>query len=557
MQISIRTGLINWRDWHADIATQLAIAHALVGVPALILAIDSAVRWMRLPVPLAGQAAVAVLIYATMLWLRPLETGAISRPVVALIAVLLGASWMVASALYDVSWDGTSYHLPGLLKIYDGWNPIFAASGIEPLDLQANGLWTARAAFYAVSPIGVEAVKALNVLFCLAALLTIVPAWTLLRGQALTPIELALLYVAVGNPVALGQLFTFYVDGTLYACGLVLVGGVLLASSPYRRIALDLIVAAIVLVTGAKLAGIYYAVVLSLLAALAVARRIRNLVRVGALVIAALVVSVVAIGFRPYMTNPRDYGQLVVLGPTDSLGRPPAFAESSPPEMLFASVFARTDVAPVVRLKIPITITLSEIKSMGAPDTRVGGFGPLFALEVLVALLVTGFAVLRKGGHGLGDTAFILALGLTVSAAAFPEPWCARYVPFFWAVPIMLVLGVDLRWKLARLSAVLILVLATINGGLALAANLARTAVGNHQLRALFRELAAERTEILLVPIPNRGWDITAAHRLASVHIPFRVGTPEVPQGDTSPQCARVIRNDRLRYCIPATAADK
>jgi hypothetical protein len=115
----------------------------------------------------------------------------------------------------------------------------------------------------------------------------------------LTALELAFAYAAVANPVALGQLFTFHVDGSVYESGMVLLSAVLLTRSAYLRAALGLIAASIILVIGAKLAGIYYAAVIPVIAALAAWKQGAATPRLAALVLGTLTLGVVAIGFRP------------------------------------------------------------------------------------------------------------------------------------------------------------------------------------------------------------------------------------------------------------------
>ena len=551
--LQFRLALERWRLFHADTGTQIAIAHVLMGVPALYLAIDAAVRSTNLPVPLAVQALLAGALYIAILRWRPLGIGPVSRRAVAVTTGLLAAAWLTAAALYDTSWDGTSYHLPALLAIAEGWNPVFAASDIVPANLQANGLWTVRAALYAMTG-SVEGAKGLNFLFVAAALLTLVPAWTELRRRPLTALELAFAYAGVANPVALGQLFTFHVDGSVYEIGIVLLSAVLLTRSAHRRAALGLIAASIILITGAKLTGIYYGAVIPVIAALAIWKQGAATPRFAALVLGTLALGVVAIGFRPYVTNLRDYGHLVELGPGPGgdVHRPSAFGDLAPPAMLAASLLSRTELDPVPEFKWPGTVTRRELISMGAPDPRIGGFGPLFALETMVALLAAGAVTATRRGHGIGDPAFVIALGLAAITAIFPEPWSARFAPFFWGVPIFLALGAGGPSAVTRWGAMVVLTLALTNGGIALAGNLARTALGDYRQRALLSELAAQNAEILIVPFPFRGFQFTAAHRLAGAKIAFRIGEPELAIGDSSPQCAQVLRTDRIRYCLPA-----
>jgi hypothetical protein len=516
-------------------------------VPALYLAIDSAAHWIRLPVPSPAQAGIAAVLYAVILWRWPLGTR-VSARAVAVTFGILALAWLVAATVYDTSWDGTSYHLPGTLALAEGWNPIHSASGIVQVDLSANGLWTIRAALYALTG-SVEGAKALNLLFVAAAVFTLVPAWSALCGRALTTLELALIYAVAGNPVALGQAFTFYVDGTLYECGLVLLGAVLLAGSAWRRAALAMIGASIVLVTGAKLTGIYYAPMLATIAGIVAWRRSASPRRVAALALGALAVAVLVIGFRPYVTNLRDLGHLVDLGPEADVGRPYAFRSLPPPAMLAASVLARTEVQLDPRLKLPVMVWPREVVSMGSPDPSLGGFGPVFALELLLALLVASLTALRQRTQVLRNPAFIIALGLTAMTAIFPEPWLARYAPFFWGVPLFLALGNTVRSKLATRCVALVLALALANGGLA------RTVLGDYRMRELLSQLAAQHTDILLVPMLYRGFQFTAAHRLADAGIPFRIGTPENPPQPDSPQCARVLKTGRIVYCVATQPA--
>jgi hypothetical protein len=85
--------LERWRLFHADTGTQIAIAHVLMGVPALYLAIDTAVRWTNLPVPLVVRALLAGALYITIRRWRPLGTGPVARRAVVVTTGLLAAAW--------------------------------------------------------------------------------------------------------------------------------------------------------------------------------------------------------------------------------------------------------------------------------------------------------------------------------------------------------------------------------------------------------------------------------------------------------------------------------
>jgi hypothetical protein len=278
---------------------------------------------------------------------------------------------------------------------------------------------------------------------------------------------------------------------------------------------------------------------------------------VAALALGVLAFGVLAIGFRPYVTNIRAHGHLVDFGPVGGVGRPYGFRALPSPAMLAASVFARTEADPYPELKLPVVVWPHELRSMGAPDPRIGGFGPLFALELLVALLAAGLGVVRQRALAIRNPAFVIAVGLAVISAAFPEPWWARFVPFFWAVPIFLALGTADRSKLSTQCAALVVALALANGGAAFGGNLARTMLGDYHLRGFLSGLATQHTDVLIVPIPYRGYQFTAAYRLRGAGIPFHVGVPEVPAMSGSAQCARVLRADRILYCVAKQPLDQ
>ena len=66
--------------------------------------------------------------------------------------------------------------------------------------------------------------------------------------------------------------------------------------------------------------------------------------------------------------------------------------------MLAPSLLSRTELDPVPEFKWPGTVTRRELISMGAPDPRIGGFGPFFALETMVTLLAAGAVTVTRRG---------------------------------------------------------------------------------------------------------------------------------------------------------------
>jgi len=542
-----------WVAFHADTGSQLIIAQILVGVPALYLLVDAVVRWSATPVPILMKILLTLGVWAGFfLRLRSFYCG-ISKEDIVVVCVLLTGSFLFLASFYDTSWDGTSYHLPASLAIYAGWNPIYGKSVVSLANLHANGIWTIRAALYALFAT-VEGAKVFNVALLLAALFSLCAAFTALLGRPLRALELGLVYALVSNPVATAQIPTFYVDGNVFSLGVVTITATLLIASSHRRIALGLLAAATVLLLGAKITAAVFALVLPAAAALSIWRRVSSWRIPAVVMLSAYALGTVVIGFRPYITNPLEYGHLVELGPGSNVGRPDRLAHTPPPVMLLASVFSRTDDYAVVRLKWPFLVSRIEMRPVGSPGPRVGGFGPFFALELCLSLAAAGVAFLSRGSgfEPVTRPFFVLAGLLALICAVFPEPWAARYVPFFWMVPGLIAFAVCASANMPALSRFLVaavLVLALLNGGLAFAGNAARTVLGDWRTRVLLKDLASRQKEILIVPIPNRSFEITAAHRLTGMNIPYKIIEPILSNGSLPNACATVVASARIYYC--------
>ena len=203
-----RRAVRRWQSFHADTGTQIAIAHALVSVPALYLAIDFVVHWTRLPMPMAPARSPAVRSDPVALspWHR---TG--RAPGHRDHLLHFGGGMDRRDALrYVAGWHELS-PAEALLALENGWNPFFAASGIAQADVSANGVWTSgqRSTRLPAASRGQRRSTC-----CLSSPRS--SPWCrrglCCAGARSQCSNLASPYAAAGNPVALGQVFTFYVD---------------------------------------------------------------------------------------------------------------------------------------------------------------------------------------------------------------------------------------------------------------------------------------------------------------------------------------------------------
>ena len=351
------------------------------------------------------------------------------------------------------------------------------------------------------------------------------------KDRTLSATDTALAYLIVFNPIVLGQILTFYLDDAVYLLSITLISQ--LFSLKYRDHTIHYagIIATIVLLINAKLTGPFYAgAICALYLIIAVPRRL-PIAKSLAATLAGGALAIGLVGYHPYVTKALEAGTPFFL-PYDEVidyQLPKNFEGLSAPEKLGYSVFAKTDNVRKreAELKLPFSLSKSEIYYMGSPDVRLGGFGPLFALELLLFYGCTLVLVSRRDFRERYSVSLVaIAGGLLLISAFFPEPWWARYAPLLWASPLFCVLAWPATVRRKRVVRGILLIglaLAGSNSALALAGNLARTVKGNLELHRVIETARASSEPLLIVAGPASWFHLTLLERFDSVGVKARV----------------------------------
>jgi hypothetical protein len=373
---------------------------------------------------------------------------------------IIAVGALATQFLYDAGHDGHSYHLTAIWDLAEGWNPFLSSHDNIWVDSYPSGYWALQS--YVVSMTGLllsgksltiglmAAVALLGYSFFMDHLSDRVehfkPLWALLFA----------LFV-IATPVTLPQIMTHYIDGSLYLLGSALAFFLLTDIFSDNRLARWSALGCIILMVNTKTASLYYVpmiVFASMMAGWIIKKveishvqYIFNWIKSrGILIGVAFVVGITVIGYKPYVTNVVDHGDLLYPSVDKIMATniPENLEELSVPAKFLYGIFSRTEdsVWPVlvtapVHLKLPGTFQISEFKDLDF-DTRRGGFGPLFSLAFLLSIAVYAFSRLttprdedapsRRKGDALALFSFILLL----ASIFFPESWWARYVPFTW-----------------------------------------------------------------------------------------------------------------------------
>lgn len=461
-------------------------------------------------------------------------------------------SLLLASVVYDSSWDGQTYQAEGLLAIADGWNPyrelVSPSSVFSHWQVfHAKGAWLAQGSIVAVTG-HPEAGKVLNFMLAAASYALALPALFRIGVRQRPMILFGAALIAL-NPVVVSQIFTYYVDGLLAsALAITVCLLILFDEQPNWITGLPLVMTSL-LVMSVKLHGAIYLTII----AFGFAAWYWTTRRRGSQVLLACGLIVYLIGIslnaNPFVSH---YGhRLVETGSPfnrDDLvslniysNTPEAFRDRSWPEKFLGSLFSRYDYGRRVELKIPLTLSADEIGWMF--DARVSGFGPFFSGGLIFTLIGFAAAIRR---HTVPPHLWVILAVTGLSVLSSPEAWWARYVPQFWLIIVLLAL-LPLRHTGRRARVLQRLALATLAFNLVwmLAMALMGAVNGNGLATSTLAELRA-RPPDQPIEIDFAGAALTRAHIDRTSIAYVTVDDLPCPYGDTErlwPSPARICRD--------------
>ena len=179
------------------------------------------ISWFQLPLSFIAASA---LIY----FVKGKENRSVFILEVLSVLLIFVISSLVAGMFVDPSYDGNSYHKLAIGFLKNGWNPIYeipdsntslriigSSIDVEPwVDGYCKGTWIFSASIYAITG-NIECGKCYNLILMVAVLLASYGAFKKRISNEFICVGLSL--AACLNPVLISQLFTFYIDGALYA----------------------------------------------------------------------------------------------------------------------------------------------------------------------------------------------------------------------------------------------------------------------------------------------------------------------------------------------------
>jgi hypothetical protein len=388
-----------------------------------------------------------------------------------IIAVILGflLAFLGILSIHMQDWtsDGISYHQPAVSALLHGWNPLGKPAEMLWQNIYPSGVWSVEASL--VSLYGsIEAAKVLHIWWLFIAVPTIFVGLSHYTKIPLNYRQVFLIVLCVFSPIVLGQMLTHYVDALIYLSGLTFIGALLLLghSDEEDKAAILLMVCCLIFIINTKLTGIYHAFMLCVCAVLFLWVKDKSIPwRLAIILCITGIFATFILGYHPYITNILKYGSLLH---TDSSSfsayqRPYNLAKLNSIERFFHSLFSVTGGKPreFAMLKWPWQLYGDEFEAAGEPDIRSSGFGPLFALGLLISALLITYAVIKK--ISLDKGLLIIAAALLFFSLTFPESWWLRYVPFAYAVPFLVLLRLPVQGRVIRFGIICVIIIFTTN----------------------------------------------------------------------------------------------
>lgn len=388
---------------------------------------------------------------------KPKET-IISLIIIVLLILLCG---YISEQIMDMSNDGQWYHQTGIIFLKKGWNPIYTTATSflhQNWNVEINGLEyvnsypkfaeiVAANIFYLTE--NIELGKILN--FLSLAILGFYTFYTLKKHLFKNNTVIAVVFsiLMVINPVSLAQMHTFYVDNLVYVYFMLMVLALIdiECSNFLNKTAWLILTISAVILTNIKLVGLIYTMeILSFYGLYLWYFKKKNTAKIlkkTSLVIVGLLLVCAA---NPYFTNIAQGKHILypVFG-SDTAdimehNMPTEFHNKSMAYKLFMSTFSQVDNIPAqntgkIKLKTPLTIQKEEIEYLWLWDTRQSGFGVLWS-GILILSVLLSFFIRYKNKKDKSTGLMVLGL-LTLSVLLNLENWWARYVPQFYAIPIL------------------------------------------------------------------------------------------------------------------------
>lgn len=355
--------------------------------------------------------------------------------------------------IWDYSYDSLSYHQEGVIRLKDGWNPIYDANANVNIWVKhcAKAPWVFAANIYFITG-RIESAKLLNSLLPIILFVLSFGFFYLISKKRKVLSILASIIIAF-NPVNIAQIFTYYVDSELgiYIIILIITLMLILFYEDLFYFKYFALVNIVTFLVNIKFTGLAYASVILgafVLCCFIYKNKSYNIKLISFLIV-SFIFSVCIIGFNPYITNIINNGNplypLAGEGKIDIMtpNTPASFRYDNGVEKLIKSLVAmptQQNNKGYVAKSIDELLKVQDgtVELYATTDARLRGFGIYSIFIIPLAGILLIYLWISSKNKKLKVCSSIL-LGCILFAVIYcGEFWWARYVAFLWGIPILI-----------------------------------------------------------------------------------------------------------------------
>ncbi len=401
-------------------------------------------------------------------------------------------SILLSLGFFDTSWDGQDYHQAAIIKLKEGWNPLY-----ENIDKQLStdnrvniwvnhypiASWIFGANLFKFTG-NIEIGKMYNFLFMFASFF--LTFYLLISLNLNRFLSIILSFIAGCNPVSIYQSLSFYIDGFIGSLLLCIFALSYIYFIEKKKIYVLFIGFLFISIINIKFTGIIFSAVITFftfIGILILSKNFKKSFLILSILSSFILIGIVVFGYNPYIKNTINKGNPLypVYGENKvdiiTTQYPYNFKSFNYLERLLNSIFSYTggQYSNKIRgfsssvLKVPFTINKNEIFMLNI-DPRVGGFGPLFSGAVIISIIIIIISFIIGGlnkKNNLNLFLLFIIIEILISALIIPESWWARFVPHLWfftIVPIvMLFINIrEIKFTNLILSPIIIILILNI-----------------------------------------------------------------------------------------------
>ncbi|MCZ2357112.1 MAG: hypothetical protein LC115_10600 [Bacteroidia bacterium] len=363
--------------------------------------------------------------------------------------ILFSGVYVYQYGKLDVSYDGVSYHAQAVIEFLNGWNPYYYKLSTETLhEIWLNhypiASWLDAALLYAALP-SFSGMKSFSMFLPLCAASFSIGVFK--RIGFSWPIAILIGSILGFNPVSIYEIQSLYLDGHIAAFWLFLI---VLFIWRYRESTdyffCGILLGSITLIQ-LKFTGVVFVLMLLSMASLAyfLLKRFELILPILAAGFVTFTVGFWILGYAPYVRNLSEHNHIFypLMGEqsqaVDIMNNNPAYkyqfgGHSTWYKFLksYGSYCQHLNTEKDLEWRIPFATDAEEVHAWIPGGWITAGFGPMFSGILLVIIVLSVFQVVLNPNL---YRYLLIAIFYLLCVLIVPENWLARYVPYFWYFP--------------------------------------------------------------------------------------------------------------------------